>query len=263
MNARPARPVAVVTGASAGIGAAYADRLAARGFDLVAVARRRDRLESLSRRLAEAHGATVESVVADLTEEDGLRRVEALLRRPEIAMLVNNAGNGKLTATADMEPTDALSTLALNVTAPTRLTMAVLPGFIARDAGAIVNIASVLALHALRISSLYSGTKAFILNFTRGLQAELAGTGVRVQAVLPAGTATEFFDQSGLDMSPEDLAALMKPEDLVDAALAGFDGGEAVTIPSLHDASLWDDYDAARARLFAGTQNRQPAPRYR
>ena len=177
-------------------------------------------------------------------------------------MLVNNAGNGKLGATVDMSAEDTTSTIALNVTALTRLTRAVLPAFLSRDAGAIINISSVMALHSLAITSLYSATKGFVLNFSRGLQEELTGTGVKLQVVLPAGVATEFYDQAGIPLSAFDPAAVMTTESMVDAALAGFDQGEAVTLPSVHDNSLWGNHDAARAALFGATQTGIPAPRY-
>jgi short-subunit dehydrogenase len=258
------RPVAVVTGASSGIGAVYAERLAARDYDLVLVARRADRLQALSARLSEAFDTEVEVIAADLTSDDDLKRVESVLATdPRISLLVNNAGNGKIGTTVDMPPEDAVSTVALNVTALMRLTKAVLPAMLSRNAGAIVNVASVLAVHALPLSSLYSGTKAFVLNFSHGLQQELAGTGVRVQVVLPAGTATEFYDHSGVPLSAFDPAVIMSAERLVDAALAGFDQGEAVTMPSVHDLGLWQAYDIARANLFAATQTGEPAPRYR
>ena len=257
------KPVAAVTGASSGIGAVYAERLAARGFGLVLVARRTERLQVLAAKVAQAHGASVEVVDADLTKEADLGRVEGVLAaNPRLAMLVNNAGNGKLGATVDMSAADAASTIALNIVALTRLTRAVLPAFLSRNAGAIVNIASVMALHSLAITSLYSGTKGFVLNFSRGLQEELAGTGVRVQVVLPAGVATEFYDQAGIPLSAFDPAAVMTTEHMVDAALAGFDQGEAVTLPSVHDSDLWKAYDDARAALFGATQTGTPAPRY-
>jgi short-subunit dehydrogenase len=157
---------------------------------------------------------------------------------------------------------DTASTIALNVVAPTRLARAVLPAFLERDAGAIINVASVMAFHALPITTLYSATKSFVLMFSRGLQGELAETGVRVQAVLPAGTATEFFDQSGIPLSALDPAAVMTTENLVDAALAGFDAGEAVTLPSIHDVALWTAYNEARDALFGATQVGSPASRY-
>lgn len=256
-------PVAVITGASSGIGAVYAERLAARGYDLVLVARRIERLRKLADTLSAAHGIQVQALEADLTEESGLAQVEQLLRSDErIALLVNNAGNGKLSGTADMSDADTASTIALNVVAPTRLARAVLPAFLKRDAGAIINISSVMAFHALPITTLYSATKSYVLMFSRGLQGELAGTGVRVQAVLPAGTATEFYDHSGVPLSAFDPAAVMTTDNLVDAALAGFDQGEEVTLPSVHDADLLIAYGKAQNALFGATQVGIPAPRY-
>lgn len=257
------KAIAVVTGASSGIGAVYANRLAARGYDLVLVARRSDRLKALSDQLAQGYGAKVEAMEADLTKDEDIARVERVLADDaDVAVLVNNAGNGKLGATATMSEADMASTIALNITALTRLTRAVLPALISRNAGAIINIASVMALHSLSITSLYSGTKGYVLNFSRGLQEELAGTRVKVQVVLPAGTATEFYDHAGIPISAFDPAVIMTTEDMVDAALAGFDRGEAVTLPSVHDIGLWTAYDVARANLFGATQNGRPAPRY-
>ena len=257
------KSVAVVTGASSGIGAVYAERLAARGYDLLLVARRAERLQALSVRLAQAHGVRIEAVAADLTSEAGLVHVEHVLAsNPDVSLLVNNAGNGKLGATVAMSATDAAATIALNVIAPTRLTRAALPAFLARNVGAIINVSSVMALHSLPITSLYSGTKAFVLAFSRGIQEELAGTGVRLQVVLPAGVATEFYDQAGIPLSAFDPAVVMTAEDMVDAALTGFDRGETVTLPSVHDLPLWDSHDAARTALFGATQNGKPAPRY-
>jgi short-subunit dehydrogenase len=259
----PANPIAVVTGASSGIGVVYADRLAARGFDLVLVARRVDRLQDLAQRLSTAHGIRAEAVQADLTSETGLVQIEGRLRSDErIALLVNNAGNGKLSSTVDMSDADSAFTIALNIVAPTRLSRAVLPSFLKRDAGAIINIASVMALRSLPITTLYSASKSYLLTFSRGLQGEVAGTGVRIQAVLPAGTATEFYDHAGIPLSAFDPAAVMTTENLVDAALAGFDQGEAVTLPSVHDADLWPAYEQAEGILFGATQVGIPAPRY-
>ena len=164
-------PIAVITGASSGIGAVYADRLAARGHNLVLVARRRDRLLVLADRLAKTYGVKVEALEADLMTEKGLASVEQLLKtNTAVSLLINNAGNGKLGPTLGMSDADALSTIALNITALTRLSRAALPGFLTRNSGAIINISSVLALQALPIASLYSGTKAYVLNFTRGLR---------------------------------------------------------------------------------------------
>lgn len=255
---------ALITGASSGIGAVYADRLAARGYDLILVARRADRLEALCAQIAKAHGVKAEPVVADLTNDQDVARVEALLAtRGDVQVLVNNAGIARLATAAQTSTSDAQTQIALNITALTRLTQAAVPVFVARKQGLIINIASALAVHSLPISAIYSGTKAFVLQYSRGLQQELAETGVNVQLVLPASTATELWDLSGVPLAALNKATLMTTENMVDAALAGLDQGETITWPSVADASLWDKYDAARAELFAGTQAGMPAPRYK
>ncbi|KQT57576.1 MULTISPECIES: SDR family NAD(P)-dependent oxidoreductase [unclassified Aureimonas] len=263
MSVQTSLGVAVVTGASAGIGAVYADRLAKRGYDLVLVARRGDRLKTLAETISQAHGRTVETVAADLSDEADLARVEALLSaRSDITVLVNNAGLARLAPLTTAPAADSLAQIALNITALTRLTQAVLPGFVERRAGTLINIASVMAFHAMPISAVYSGSKAFVLTFTRGLQAELAETGIRVQAVLPAATASEIWDLSGVPLAALEVGTVMTTDHLVDAALAGLDQGELVTLASVADATLWDAYDAARTNLFAASQTSKPAPRY-
>lgn len=257
---------AVVTGASSGIGAVYADRLAARGYDLILVARRADRLNALADTLSGAHGVQVQVLVADLGKESDLAAVEAVLRRDAgVQLLVNNAGVARMRPFAQSSAAESMEQIALNITALTRLTHAVLPGLLARNAGTIVNIASVLAVQALPISAVYSATKAYVLQFTRGLQGELAGTGVKLQAVLPAATETELWSEevSGVPLSALEKASVMGVDDLVDAALAGLDQGEAVTWPSVGDAGLWDSFDTARSALFAATRTGTPAARYR
>ena len=257
------KPVALVTGASAGIGSVYAERLAERGYDLILVARRADRLHALSSKIGAAFGAKVDVVEADLTRDADVTRVERLIRdTPAITLLVNNAGTSTLAPVAQTSEQDAAAMVALNVTALTRLTHAILPAFLARNQGAIINVASVLSFHALQISAIYSGTKGYVMNFSRGLQQELADTNVRLQLVMPASTATELWDLSGVPLASLNQASEMSVENLVDAALAGFDKGEAITLPSVHDASLWETFDEARARLFAATQTGKPAPRY-
>lgn len=258
------RKVALISGASSGIGAVYADRLASRGYDLILVARRADRLATLSAEVTKAHGIKAESIVADLTQDEDLARIETVLStREDVHLLVNNAGVARLGPAAQMSAKDVMAQIALNVTALTRLSQAVLPAFVVRNQGVIINIASVLAIHALPISAVYSGTKAFVLQYSRGLQQELAETAVKVQLVLPASTATELWDASGVPLSALNKASVMTTENMVDAALAGLDQGEAVTWPSVADASLWDQYDAARTELFANTQVGMPAARYR
>ncbi|MFZ6757676.1 SDR family NAD(P)-dependent oxidoreductase [Undibacterium sp. Ji50W] len=256
--------VALVTGASSGIGAVYADRLAARGYDLILVARRADRLEALCAQLSKAHGIKAEAISADLTKDQDLARIETLLAtNGDVRVLVNNAGIARLGPAAQTSADDAQSQIALNITALTRLTQAAVPAFVARNQGLIINIASALAVHSLPISAIYSGTKAFVLQYSRGLQQELAETGVKVQLVLPASTATELWDLSGVPLAALNKNTLMTTEHMVDAALAGLDQGETVTWPSVADATLWEKYDAARSELFANTQAGMPAPRYK
>jgi len=256
---------AVVTGASAGIGKTYADRLAGRGYDLLLVARRGDRLTAVAEDLRARHGVAVETLVADLSVAADLDRVAAVLAGDEdITLLVNNAGTSALgpMAAATREALDAMN--EVNVTALARLTLAVLPRFKARDQGTIVNIGSILGFHFLPISSIYSATKGYVLNFTRGLQQELAGSNIRVQLVVPAATATDLWEISGVPLSALNPNSIMSVEDCVDAALAGLDLGEAVTLPSVEDAvSLLAAYDAARIALLGGSQTGKPASRYR
>ncbi|WP_127754424.1 SDR family oxidoreductase [Devosia sp. 1566] len=255
---------ALVTGASSGIGAAYARRLAARGHDLILVARRAERLEQLAAELISSYGISARPLVADLATDDGITRVaEVLASDTSIDMLVNNAGLTHIGGTAELSSEGISTMLSLNVSALTRLTHAALPGFIARNRGTIINISSVLAFQALPLSSIYAGTKAFVLLFTSGLQQELKDTPIQVQAVLPAGVATEIYDGSimPLDQIPAEL--IMSADTMVDAAMAGLDSGEDVTLPSVADIELWHRYAATSQALFAASQTGSPAPRYR
>lgn len=258
------RATAVVTGASSGIGAVYADRLATRGYDLLLIARDRERLGELADRLQRQSGVTAEVMPADLADKGDLARVESRLRQDQrVGMLVNNAGMmvaGTL-ANAAIERVETM--ILLNVIAPTRLAAAVVPGMTERGRGVIVNIASVLALAPERLSGTYSGTKAYLLNLTQSLQGELAGTGVRVQAVLPGATRTEIWGRSGTDIASLRPEILMDVEEMVDAALAGLDRGETVTIPALEEIEEWDALNAARLALGPKLSRNRAAARYR
>ena len=190
---------ALITGASSGIGAVYADRLARRGHDLILVARNPDRLQHVADRLASSTGRAIETLAADLNDKADLARVEARLRDDaSITMLVNNAGvgaTGPLLA-SDVDKMEAM--IALNVGALTRLTYAAAPGFVARGGGTIVNIASIVALAPEQLNGVYGASKAYVLAFSQSLHHELADKGVRIQAVLPGATATEFWASAGL-----------------------------------------------------------------
>lgn len=255
---------ALITGASTGIGATYADRLARRGHDLVLVARDQARLDALAARLRAETGVKVDVVKADLTDKADLAVVERRLASdPSITLLVNNAGasfSGDFTG-QDPDKHDAL--IALNITALTRLTAAAAPGFVARGKGAIVNVASVMALINEFGSPVYNATKAYVLALSRRLQTELGPKGLYVQAVLPGATRTEIWDRSGgsVDALPKEW--VMEVDDLVDAALVGFDRAELITIPPLHDESQWDAFEAARQAMLGGLSTAVPAERYR
>jgi len=262
MSTMIAQGTALITGASSGIGAIYADRLARRGHDLILVARNRSRLEALAAKLRDETGRSVEIVPADLNDDADLRRVETILRsNSTIAMLVNNAGVGGAAPllASDVDAMDQM--IRLNVLALTRLTYAAVPAFVARG-GTIINIASIVAISPETLNGVYGGSKAFVLAFSQSLQHELADKGVRVQAVLPGATATEFWDIAGLPVSNLPAEIVMSAHDVVDAALAGLDQGETVTIPSLEDKAEWDAYDAARRAMAGRLSRTNPATRY-
>lgn len=254
---------ALVTGASSGIGALYADRLARRGHDLILVARDRERLNALARDITSRTGRNVEVLPADLTDAASLATVEAKLREDaSIGLLVNNAGIGTHTPLLASDVEAMTRMVALNVTAPMRLAYAAVPGFVARGGGTVINIASIAAVAPEILNGVYGGTKAFVLAFSQSLQHELAAKGVRVQAVLPGATATEFWATGGLPVENLDARIVMRAEDMVDAALVGLDRGETVTLPSLHAAEAWDAYEAARLAMAPLLSSNTPAPRY-
>lgn len=255
---------ALVTGASSGIGATYAKRLARRGQDLILVARDQRRLEDLAATLRLETGVNVEVLKADLSSKSDLALVERRLREDAaITTLINNAGiavSGQLLG-ADPDRLEAM--IQLNTIAVTRLAVAAADAFVAQGRGLIVNIASVLALAPELFNGSYSGTKAYVLNLSQALNLEVAERGVRVQAVLPGATRTEIFQKSGLDIEQMPQEMLMDLDEMVDAALAGLDQGELVTIPSLPDVGDWEAFTAARVRLGPNLSRDRAADRYR
>jgi short-subunit dehydrogenase len=254
---------ALITGASRGIGAVYADRLSKRGYDLILVARDQARLKALSARLTSETGRSVTPLPTDLNDKAELARVEATLRDdPSITMLVNNAGTASVAPllNADVEKMDAM--IALNITALTRLTYAAAPAFVARGTGTIINIASVVAISPETVNGVYGATKAYLIALSHSLQHELADKGIRIQAVLPGATATDLWEIAGLPWQNLPASIVMSPEDMVDAALVGLDQGEPVTIPGLHDGDEWTRFEAARRALSQRFGNSVPAPRY-
>lgn len=261
-KSRPmSKPKVLVTGASSGIGAVYADRFARRGHDLVIVARDQARLDALATRLRAETGVSVDVVRADLAAEADIAAVEALLRDDaSIGVLVNNAGLSIAGSFDTQAPAHLAKLVAVNATAVMRLAHAVAPRFVAAGDGAIVNLGSVVGLVPEFGQTVYGATKAFVLFLSQGLAHELGPKGVYVQAVVPAATATDIWARAGAD--PAQLPPMMAVDALVDAALVGFDRREGVTIPPLHDGELWDRYQADRAAMIPGFAESTPAPRY-
>ena len=264
MTTSPSNPgTAVVTGASSGIGAIYADRLARRGYDLILVARNRDRLEGVADRIAAQTGRTVEVLAADLTVKQDLVGLEQRIANdPAIRLLVNNAGFNIGTPVSVSDPDQMEAMIQLNTVALTRLSRAAAPAFVARGGGVLINIASIVALAPGILNGAYSGSKAYVVNFSQALHFELGAQGLRVQAVLPGATRTDFWDASGIPVAglPQDI--VMSAEHMVDAALAGLDMGELITIPSLSEAAGWDRLEAAREALAPQLSRSEPAARY-
>jgi short-subunit dehydrogenase len=253
---------ALITGASSGIGTLYARRFAARGHDLVLVARRTGRLEALAAEMRATHGVAIDILTADLTDGPALEAVAERLRiGAPIDVLVNNAGASLPGGLVGADPGAMERLLKLNVVAPTMLASAAATGMVERGHGSIVNIASVLAFVPEYFPGIYSATKSYMLTLSRGLGAEVGPKGVYVQAVVPAATRTEIWEHSGTDMSQ--IPGLMDVDALVDVALVGFDRKEEVTIPAVHDLSAWEAFDRARGVLASGFGQSEPAPRYR
>ena len=254
---------ALITGASSGIGAVYADRLAHRGYDLILVARTRTKLDALASRLTNETGRSVEVLPADLNDRNDLARVEEILKKDAgVTLLVNNAGFGSVTPLLNSDLNKMDEMISLNISALTRLTHAVAPGFVARGAGTIINISSIASIAPELLNGVYGGSKAYVLAFTQSLQHELAPKGLRIQAVLPGATASDFWDVLGYPVSNFPPALVMTTGDLVDAALSGLDQGELVTIPSLPDKSEWDRFEGARLDMSTRLSRKEPAPRY-
>ena len=261
------RPVALVTGASSGIGATYARRLAEKGYDLVIVARRRDRLQDLAKEVDSRWGARAEVMAGDLCDPNNTQDVAARAARNDIAMLVNSAGFAGYRPFLELDPHLADDLMALHVRALTLLTRAALPGMVQRRRGSVVNVSSLLALSAtiapnpLPHRAVYAGAKAYVLAFTQALAGELKDRGVQLQVLLPGVVATEFHNN--LPMDPGRLAAMaMKPEEVVAASLLALERDELVCVPGLEDPSLIDALGKAQRALMEAGNRPQLAARY-
>jgi short-subunit dehydrogenase len=261
-----AKPRALITGASSGIGAAFARRLARDGYDLVLVARREDRLKAMAADLAAAHGAQVEALAADLGDPKGLKTVEdRLAAASPIDLLVNNAGFGVF-ATIDQQEPDVIDEMVrVNVLSVLRLTRAAVPGMLARGGGVIINVCSGSAFFPMADGALYQATKSLVFGFTRGLHLDVGPRGIQVQALVPGLVATEFFVRATgeEDRTEARPGMVMQADDLVEASMAALKSGEMVCIPSLPDYAAWRNYEAAEMGVLAGVSKDSIADRYR
>jgi uncharacterized protein len=253
--------LALVTGASSGIGRAYAERLASDGHDLIVVGRRRDRLEELAAALSEV---AVQVVVADLATDDGIDALARLTAGRPVAMLVNNAGVAHYMPLAELPPAKARELVSVKVMAPTLLTRAALPGMLERGSGTVINVAGMIAFSGPAPSSVmprravYAGALAGIVAMSQTLAAELEGTGVRVQVVCPGIVATEFHTVQGMDLSA---VPRMSAQDVVSASMAALELGEVVCAPGVQDYRLLQRVFEADLEAFQG-QSPQLASRY-
>jgi len=264
------RPHALITGASSGIGASFAERLAHDGYDLIIVARRRERLEELAQRLQQKYQVDVEVLAADLSKSDSLRIIEKRIAEDTaLEILINNAGFGGYMPFVNLDPDKAEEQLNLHVVALTRLTRAALPGMLTRKKGAIINVSSRLAFSSSMGSAqmpkraTYAGTKAYINTFSQLLQSELDGTGVQVQALCPGLVETEFHSHVGADTSRFPAGMVMKPEDVVTGSLAGLKLGEVICVPALEDMSLLTNIQESERKFFETSRMGDLAQRYK
>ncbi|TDD63199.1 SDR family NAD(P)-dependent oxidoreductase [Kribbella antibiotica] len=254
--------LALVTGATSGIGAAFAERLATDGYNLILVGRRKERLDAF----AAAHPeVSVTSVTADLSTDDGINTVADLAATEPLDLLVNDAGVSHYMPLADLPADKARELLSVKVLAPTLITRAAVGPMQARGAGAIINVAGMIAFSGPADKSVmprraaYAGTLAHLVAMSQALSAELDGTGVRVQVLCPGVVATEFHSSQGLDLSA---IPRMSAADVVTAGLRGLELGEVVTAPGVEDVSLLDDVFRADLAAFGG-QSVELASRYR
>ena len=239
---------ALITGASAGIGEGFARHMARQGYDLVLVARRKDRLDALASALSSKHGISADALEADLAGERGLSLVEERLRSGEIEVLVNNAGFGTVGEFAELPLDREVEELDVNVRALLRLTHAALAAMVPRKRGAIINVASMAAFQPVPYNATYSASKAFVLHFSEAIHEEVRQHGVTVTCLCPGPVRTEFQQVAGLDAGGMPPITWMSVDAVVQAALSAMRGGRAITVPG-----------AANVAMMAGTRM---APRF-
>lgn len=228
---------AVITGATSGIGTAYAKRFAGEGYDLIITGRRREKIEAFAEKIREEFHVDVEVILAELSEKEEIRKVIEAMREKQVEILVNNAGFGanSLFYECDLETAEQLANVS--VIAPMELIRAVLPDMVKRRSGTIINISSESVYMIVPKNSVYSGSKAFLKSFTEGLHVDLIGTGVRVQAVCPGLTHTDFHEKMGMEKSRQTnkgIVSWMSPDEVVSCSLKDLQKGKVICIPGLH-----------------------------
>lgn len=257
--------LAMVTGASSGIGEAYAEQLAADGWNLVVVARRRERLDKLAARIRDAHKVTVRVIQADLSRSDDVQRVCEEIEEAAVDMLVNNAALAHYMPFAELPADLARELVDLNVMAPVLLTRAAVTCMIERAAGSIINVASLLAFSGtaratfLPKRAVYAATKSFLVTFTEVLAEEVLPLGVRVQVVCPGVVRSEFHSRQGIDMST---MPRMEPHRVVEASLADLANGVVVSVPGLDDTEALAHLETASHELVGVARTAELPARY-
>jgi short-subunit dehydrogenase len=262
MNKGSGQGTALITGASSGIGAVYADRLAHRGYDLILAGRDPARLEALAAKVR-GIGQKATTVAGDLSSKPDVKAIEQrLLTDTSINLFLNNAGQAAVTPLIESDADKLEQMIEVNVVAFTRLAAAAAKAFVQRGRGTIINMSSAVALAPEMLNGAYNASKAYVLNFTQSMQNELAGKAVQVQAVLPGAVGTELWERGGLPVEHLPKEIVMPVDAAVDAALVGLERGELVTILSLPDLENWDAFLAARKALRPHLSRAQPAARY-
>jgi hypothetical protein len=257
-------PTALITGASSGIGRLYAIKLAERGHDLVLVARREDRLRALADELAAAHSVRAEVLPADLESDEGIARVEQRIVEGEaLDLVVNNAGYATRAPVANLDGPAFERMLQVNVVALVRLSSAAMKRMAGQGSGAIVNVASGSVFAKIPGNAGYGASKAFVISFTRHMQAEAESAGVFVQLLIPGIIATDFHEVAGADVSRFPPHMVMDSEQFVAGAVRGLELREPVCIPAMPDLAEWEAYAAAEGRLLPNVSRDRIADRYR
>jgi short-subunit dehydrogenase len=256
------RPRALVTGASAGIGKSFAEHLARTGHDLVLVARRADRLEELAETLRTETLVEAEVLAADLGDREGVAAVAARIEAGDIDMLVNNAGFAARGTVAELDAAALEAMLQVNIVALSLLSSAAMRAMIAAGRGTIINVASGTVFMQFPGNAGYGSSKNYVMAFTRHMQLEAEGTGVRVQLLVPGVIATDFHAVAGNDLSNFPPERVMQADDLVVASLRALELDEPVCIPSLPEVRDWDNYVAAEALVAKNCSRDRPAARY-